>query len=434
MRKSASLLPESRSPLAWHDRRFAIALMVVAIAGCGFLSFGVGELPGMPPQWFMSHDVWWTTNSAQYVSYGGLGTVYAANPWYSALPGFPALLAPVVALGDRLGLTPGFPFPLARPTMWLLVGPFFFFCASTAVLGVDFLLDSLPLPTGRRRVIVAITAIFVVVPTAGQAGHPEDLLALALACVSVALLLRGRPAGAAYVMASAVLIQTWAVLLLPALVAAAPAGRRLITAVRAGTAPALVGLLLLALDWRDASIDLLRQPMPNSGQQLPWWSLAGHMTVVFGGERIEVASGSTTRSLAVLVAVALGVWVRRQPSVRVVLIAAGLSLFARGFFETEFWPYYLAPAAVILAVGSALCTTGSPKRFAVAGVGCFVLYASAPFAYIGKSYNPFIALLVLTACAGLVVGACAPAFGWRRPGRAEPDAGTVPADTVSLAA
>ncbi len=51
-------------------------------------------LPGWlgAKEWFMSGDYWATVNSAQWVSHLAMGTVYQANPFYSALPGFLLLL------------------------------------------------------------------------------------------------------------------------------------------------------------------------------------------------------------------------------------------------------------------------------------------------------------------------------------------------------
>jgi hypothetical protein len=384
-------------------------MAVVGVAGCAFLSFLLPTLLGVHA-WLMSGDVWWTVNSAQYVSYGGAGIVYAANPFYSALPGFPYLLAPVVALGDALHLSVSHPYWLPHPQMWLLVGPFFFVCGSTAVLGVDYLADSLGIARRRRRWLAAAVTVLVVWPTPGLAGHPEDLLALALACLSFALLFRGRLAGAALVLAGAVIFQTWAGLLIPVLVAASPPGRRVATLLRSSLAPALLGLALLALDFKHASVDLLGQPMPNRGQLLPWHHIAGHVTVTVAGPPATMMAGSTSRSAAVVVALLAALAVHRRPEPRLVMAAAGAALFARGFFETELWPYYLVPAAVFLALLVAEATAGSARRLAAGSAGACLLYLSAPLSYLGIAYDDYLALAVVTACASLCFGAARPAI------------------------
>lgn len=382
-------------------------MAAVGVAGCAFLSFVLPILLGTRA-WLMSGDVWWTVNSAQYVSYGGAGVVYAANPFYSALPGFPYLLAPLVALGDALHLSVSHPYWLPYPKMWLLVGPFFFVCGSTVVLGVDYLADTLAIARRRRRWLCAAVTVLVVWPTPGLAGHPEDLLALALACVSFALLFRGRLTGAALVLSAAVIFQTWAGLLIPVLIAASPPGRRVAALLRSSLAPASLGLALLALDYKHASRDLLGQPMPNRGQLLPWHLIAGHISVTVGGSSTPMMVGSTSRSAAVVVAVLAAVAIRRRAEPRLVMAAAAAALFARGFFETEFWPYYLAPAAVFLALLVAEATAGSARRLAVGSAGACLLYFSAPLSYLGIAYNDFLALAVMTACGSLCFGAARP--------------------------
>ncbi len=345
-------------------------------------------------QWLMSSDYWWTVNSAQWVSHLALGTVYQANPFYSALPGFLILLAPVVALGDHLGLAVGLPYPLAYPPMWLLVGPFSFACGSTFLLGVDYLGETLGIPSIRRRIILAVSSPLIGVVTLVIGGHPEDLLALGLACLAFGLLLRGNAGAGAWMLALAVLMQTWAGLLLPTFVMASPVGERIRTAVRATGPPAALGALLLALDSRHAAVDLLQQPMVNAGQHLPWWQMAPVMTITGTyGPPIRAIMGSSSRFGAVIVALAMGLVALRSKNPKAIIAAAALSLTARGVFETEFWPYYLAPAAMLLIVLAG--TSPSGKRWLGAFALALELYLVAPAAYIGVSYPPLLALVLL---------------------------------------
>lgn len=383
-------------------------MYVVALGASTFLSFGLGYLVGAPHQWTMSGDIWVTTSSAQYVANGGLAAVYSVNPWFTALPGFLVLYAPVAALGEHLGLVTGYPIALARPSMWLLTGPFFFLLGSTAVLAVDYLGWTLGVTKIRRRWLAAAVALLVVSPIATVAGHPEDLLALTLACVSLAFVVQGRTNRAAWLLCAAILVQTWALLLIPILIAASPQGRRIGGLIRSAAVPAVAGLALLICDFKDASLDLLRQPMPTDGQRLPWYYLAGHVSVRDGARSVIMLVGSESRSLAVLSALALAWAIRNNPSPRNVMLAASLALFARGFFEVEIWPYYLAPAAVLLALTAAVGTPGQTKRLATAWCAALLLYGCAPLSYLKFSYNAFLAIGILAATATLIVRASAP--------------------------
>jgi hypothetical protein len=400
---SSDHTPEALPDLRWTNWRFAVYMAFGVIGACYLLSMA---LPAwLFHSWSTSPDLWWTTNSAQWVSHGAIGTVYEANPWYSALPGYLILYAPVVALGDHLGLVTNYPIHFAYPSMWLVSGPFFFVTSATCTLGVDYLADTLYVSPARRRVLSITISLLVVVPTAFYAGHPEDLLALALSCLALSLLFRKQVKGAALVLAVAIMMQTWAVLLLPVLVAASPAGQRLKSAIRASALPALVGLLLLALDFRYAVKDLLDQPMVNLGQHLPWWSLARRMTVSYGSNpkapTIHATAGASTRILAVLIAMAVAVLVVKDNRPGRVMTACAIALLARGVFETEIWTYYLAPAAVFLALLLASQSSLRTKQWVIGGLATFTVYAGSAGAY-GLVVMPPLVALALLVVSGMV--------------------------------
>lgn len=392
----------------WPGWRFATGAAAGAVAVACIVSFVIGPAVGLG--WMTSGDTWTTTNSAQYVSYGGLGYVYSVNHAYLALPGFLVLYAPVVALGDHLGLVPGYPFPLAHPTMWYLTGPFFFICGATAILGVDYLACSVGVNRFRRRLLAVAGALLLVWPIAGLAGHPEDLLALALVCWSVGLQLRGRTYQSAGVLAVAVLTQTWAGLLIPLMVAASPARSRIGYLVRSSLLPALTGATLLALDWADASLDIIRQPMmdpahtgPTSlvGQLLPWSRVAQRVVVTGAGQTLHGLVGSTSRLGAVVVALAAAAYVHHRP--RALLLAAGFTCLARVFFEVEYWPYYVAPAAVLLALTACAARPRRDRALVASLTGAFVLLVHSAPLYWRWQYNGFAAMGILVAAGGLAV-------------------------------
>ena len=355
-------------------------------------------LPGWlgAKEWFMSGDYWATVNSAQWVSHLAMGTVYQANPFYSALPGFLLLLSPVVAIGDHFGLVTGYAMPLRYPSMWLLVGPACFVMGSTFVFGVDYLCETLYISQFRRRMILVVSSPLIGVATLVVAGHPEDLLALGFACLAFGFLLRGNAIAGAWMIAVAILMQTWAGLLLPTFIMASPVRKRVPVAIRAIGPPASLGALLLALDFRHAELDLLKQPLVGFGQHLPWWKVAPTV-IIKGYSRYPIVgiAGSNSRIGAVLVALILGILVSRTKKPELVIGAGALSLAARGIFESEFWPYYLVPATVFLLISAASST--STKRWIAASVLALELYLTAPASYIYVSYSPWLALALLFA-------------------------------------
>jgi hypothetical protein len=365
-------------------------------------TFFVPELFG-DHGWLTLGDGIWTIQSAQYVANGGLGYVYSANVAFLPLPGFLLLLAPFAAVANHLDLVNANPLPLAHPSILPVMAPAFFIYGATAILGVDYLASTLGLSTFRRRFLDVATSVFVVVPTCCWTGHSEDLVALALSCLSLGLLIRRRHGPAAIALSVAILMQPWALLLIPLLVVAAPAGMKVRSLVYSSLLPTLTGLLLLALDWPDASRSLIEQPMQGRGQHLPWWSMSHPTTVVDLGVSYAVRVGSGPRVLAVLAAMVAAYWIRNRVTPRSVILVASVALVGRGLFETQVWCYYLVPGAVLLAVGAAM--NPGRRRFAGGLVGAFVFYGCVAGAYAGYSMSALVgfALLVAAAIGSLVI-------------------------------
>jgi len=388
------------SPLNWSNWRSPVMVALVTVGVGLFAIFALPNLLGVP-QWLTMGDARWTVQSAQYVSFGGLGSVYSINDQFLPLPGFLLLLAPAVAVGDHLHYLNSFPYILHYPTMWIVVAPVFLVTGSTSILGADYLADSLGVTKVRRRVLAAAIALVVVLPTCVWAGHPEDLLALGLSCLSVGLLIRRHYLGAAMVLALAILMQPWAVLLIPILVVATPTGRRFRALVCASGLPALTGLALLATDFHDAYRSLVLQPMQGNGQKLPWWGIAHPLTIIQYGAPTIVRVGSGPRLLAVVTAVAIAVAVRRDIRPQTIMMAVSVALVARAAFETQIWCWYLAPAAVFLAISIAAGAGANKVRWAIGGLCTLAFYSFAAAAYDAYSLPPMLGLaLLLMAAAG----------------------------------
>lgn len=337
----------------------AVAAGLVAGAGVGvlalFWSFFFGPLVLHVHAWLISPDVWWTARAASAVAAGDLAHVETAGGYIGALPGLELLLAPVAWVGHRLGLVAGRPFPLARPSLWLAYGPVFFALSTVAPAGFGALAEVVGLDQSRRRALVTWTAVSSAFLVVLVGGHPEDALALGLAAASFALLISGRSAAAGWVLAGAILFQDWAGLLLPLLVAASPPGRRLDTFLRTAGAPTALGLLLFGFDPRAAWRWLVTQPQLHVEQRTPWWGVARHVRILASGEFTTTGGHSAVlagpeRSLAVLLAIGLALWVARRPDTGTLLAAATLVLFGRDAVEATLFPYYVVPASTFLVL------------------------------------------------------------------------------------
>lgn len=318
-------------------------------------SFFFGPLVLHVNSWLISPDVWWTARATSAVAAGDLAHVETAGGYIGALPGLEILLAPVAWIGHRLGLVAGRPFPLARPNLWLAYGPVFFALSTVAPAGLGALAAAVGVGRSRRRALVTWTAVSSAFLVVLVGGHPEDALALGLAAAAFALLVSGRSAAAGWVLAGAILFQDWAGLLLPLLVAASPPGRRFDTFLRTAGAPTSLGLLLFGFDPRAAWRWLVAQPQLHVEQRTPWWGVARHVRILASGAFTTTGGHSAVlagpdRSLAVLLAIGLALWVARRPDTNALLAAATLVLFGRDAVEATLFPYYIVPASAFLVL------------------------------------------------------------------------------------
>ena len=395
------LIDSPRIDLEWRAWRFPLLVALFAMIACTFATFVLPDLLGRH-EWLRPGDGFYTIQSATFAVNGGIGSIYSVNAEFLPLPGFLIIMAPAAALGQHFGWVNGIPFHIDRPSMMLAAMPVFFASGATAVLGVDYLADTLGVAPHRRRILAVAIGALVVIPTCCVAGHPEDLLCLALSALSLALLMRRRCVAGAAVLAVAVLMQPWAALLVPLLIATSPPGQRVRCGFHACALPGLTAALLFAFDFKDAFRSLVVQPMPFShGQRLPWWALAHTTTFTLNGSAIVARVGSVPRSAAVVVAVVGAVAIRRHPGPRQVMAVATLDLAARGVFETQVWSYYMAPAAVFLAVGAAAFAGPGRMRWLIGCAAAFFFYAAAAGAYAQASYSATLAFPVLVMTAGV---------------------------------
>jgi hypothetical protein len=299
-----------------------------------------------------SGDFWVAPTAARYVANGALGFVYESSRYLTALPLYPVLLAPLVAVGQALGLSEP---PAPMPTMWLLLAPF------TVGLAVPLLHQVRGLvrdATARGAALSAQvwTAVLVAVPVLVVFGHGEDALALLGVLAAVRLAVRERWVEAGLLLGLAVASKQWAVLALPALLArCGPRERGGLTAA-ALALPAALALFVLAVDWAHASRALLHPPNYPGYGHAALWVPAGTGTVATAPFRLG----------ALGLAAALAARGRGGTGTSRLLAVLGVTLLARCAFEPVVHLYYLGPGLCLLLLHERV-TSGRCARTAVLG-------------------------------------------------------------------
>jgi hypothetical protein len=219
-------------------------------------------------------------------------------------------------------------------------------------------------PLADRLGVVLVLLAAPVVLRALRDGHPEDVLAGALAAGGVLLALRDRPAAAGIALGLAAASKPWAVLaFLPAL-AAAP-GRRLLLTLAAGAAGAAAVLPVLLL----SGDHLAAQAAGASGtgrifhpQQLFWPLREAHANGGFTG---PAWLAPLTHPLIVLLAAPLtGAWLLRRRATGApahdALLLLALLLLLRCVLDPWNNAYYAVPLVLALASWEALAGRGLP--------------------------------------------------------------------------
>lgn len=291
--------------------------------------------------WMVPGDIWITARVSEYIRYGAYPYLYQVDSGYYSLPLGALLLTPAVAVADALGLISGYPFTIAHPTMWLVLGP------ASALFGIPVLLGARRLAYAwglrDRLVLVQVLALLAAVVPCTAAGHPEDLLAVAGTCFALAAVSEGRWEQAGWWMGFAVAGKQWAVLALPAVLLLCPAGRRRAMTTRVLLLPLALLTPCMVLDHTDALRAML---LPTDPHGVPW----GHpgLSVLLAG---GVAS-RWSRPAAVALSVALAArFARRRPARVGELVAVAFVL--RALTEPLLLGYYLAPALLVGALALA---------------------------------------------------------------------------------
>jgi hypothetical protein len=298
-----------------------------------------------PFYWATPADFWGRFRDAHLVSWGYISQVYNTGPPLVTLPGYAVLLAPVAVLSSALGLWESAPQAfLPKPSAWLLAGPFVLLAAGVALFALDSLARRLGV-TGPRRVVLLTAEAVLVWPAVAMWGHPEDVLALAVAAFALTAAADRACARAGWLMGAAIALQLFAVLLVPVLIGMAGARRRLPLLLRSAVLPAFFLAAVLVPDFHDAWRALTRQPgYPTANHPTPWVLLSpglGHHMVAAGPARIG----------AVVLAFGAGglanFW---RPNLGRLVWLAAVVMTGRCLFEAVMVPYYVMPALALALI------------------------------------------------------------------------------------
>jgi hypothetical protein len=415
---------DQRTMIGRWLRRRAVALGLIVLTAVATLAYTLlwGPLFGHA-DWITPGDLWGTFHTAQMVSWGDIGDVYSVGGGLVSLPGISIVLAPAALLINHLHLSIGFPYGLAHPTGWLVLGPYEAVVGAVVLVPLDSLAEHLEL--GRRqRMVLSVCEAIVLWPVLGIWGHPEDPLAMAFAtwALLAALQNRWRPAG--WLFGLAVVMQPLVLLMAPILFVMVPVGRRFAMAARSLLPAAVSVAIPLAQSWKATTTALLKQPnFPAIDHPTPWLFLApvlskprpgtvkhfGQVTLPGGLTRFttavvhtvwgETVAAGPGRLIAIGLAVGLALYVyRRRPSPQVIVWLCCVALGLRCVFEAVMDPYYLWPP---LALALLLAMRSWP-RFVLA-VGATALCTWWSYHHIGPWawWAPVVGLLALSVVAAM---------------------------------
>ena len=228
---------------------------------------------------------------------------------------------------------------------------------SVAVFGADAIGQRLGLPV-RQRVVADLFVAVGLWNTDVLWGHPEDAIAVGLACYALVAVMDRRMGASGWLLGAAVAFQPFVLLLVPVFIAST--GFRHSWSVIWRCAAPSVALLVVPLfaDYSATVRALIQQPnYPNQDHRTPWTFLAP--TLGGSGRYLLVAAGPI-RLLSVAGSCAVAIFLRRSlRDPRLLVWACSFVLLLRCATESVMVAYYLWPATV-----SGKCVTGARKAHA----------------------------------------------------------------------
>lgn len=349
-----------------HPWRAAVVLGVVAIAVTMLGGFVLGAWFRHDHGWQIAGDVWVPLQAAEAIVDGHLTHLYASTPLFVAMPLLPILLVPVAEVARILHLTQSIPREIARPTVWLVYGPWGLASGIVFLAAFRALATQIGIRRGRAW-LQTVATVVVLGPVAAGYGHYEDVLALTFLMLSLRAAFRERFLAAALLLGVAIGFKQWAVLALPLLVAIAPRSERRRTILAAAALPAALAALVLPFDWQHASRGLFEaRSFPGAGHVALWISRS-HAPLVSTPFRLG----------AVVAAIAVAVRIRDRADPPVVIGALAVIFFARLVFEPVLFSYYVGPPLSFALLHERL-RAGRTLRTLVVGGALLLLFQWQP--------------------------------------------------------
>jgi hypothetical protein len=326
-------------------RRWPIILGAVQVVTGMAYSLWWGPLTGLygGHYWLTSGDVWLDYRTAHYIGWGSFGDIYGSAAGLLTFPAYILVLAPIAMLTGAWHLSETYPYVLQHPTAWLVVGPYVMAIGSFSLFAFDRLAERLGVPA-RRRMALCLAEAALQWPVAVIWGHPDDLIAVGLACYAFVSIMDGKWRAAGWTFGVAVAFQPLVLLVLPLLLAKADRSSIVGMVVRSAVPSVLLLAVPLGYDFHD-TYRIVQQPWYGRVQfPTPWTSMAPHAA---DG---EVLSGPS-HFLTVVAGVGLGIiaWRRLWPW-STLLGAMTIVLALRPVIEPAIAPYYLWPTFALALV------------------------------------------------------------------------------------
>jgi hypothetical protein len=335
-----------RSVRSWADVRSApiVAAITCLVLGMWFSLYWSSIAHGGPLHLSAPSDLWGLTTSSSAILHGNFAGVYVRNGALTSPPAFEFVLAPLLALGQALGLAPHLHVKGEPLSLWFILGPAALCIGSTTLFAVDAVARSWRMSERARLALALLGAVGVADVIFGW-GHPEDCAALALVIWSALVFDRkGDPAlpTVAWLLGVAIAFQPMA--LLGAVPILARCGRR--AWVAASWRLAMPSLAVLAPELLTAAHQTLfvvvRQPFqPKDISFTPLTHVAPTLGVgVLGGGPTRLLSTALGALLALVVC-------RKRQDLGTVLGMIALAFTLRLLFETELNWYYFWPVSAL---------------------------------------------------------------------------------------
>ncbi|MCU1362476.1 MAG: hypothetical protein JWM55_304 [Acidimicrobiaceae bacterium] len=372
----------SRSSGWWRLYAWPVAgTVALLVAGMAFSFFWYPVVHHIS-FWATPGDLWGTFRDAHYVIWDGEGRVYNASTSFVTFPGIAVLLAPFAWLQDALHLSASWPVYLLKPTGWYVLGPVDMLCGGALLFPLDAIARRLSFSSARRAMATTLSLVLIF-PVVEIWGHPEDTLALTLGLYAFLAAYDGRWLHSAAYFALAVAFQPLILLIVPIALAYVPTRKWPTFATVTAIPTAILLLPPLFQEWGPTTYAIFKQPnFPTIDHATPWASLAPVLTrtrwvfawkihysvekhkFIYGPVRTlagETISAGPGRTIAIILACLVGLWVaRRKPPLVELLWWAAFALALRCVFESVMDPYYFVPTLVLALV---VALAGGKTRF-----------------------------------------------------------------------